>query len=72
MVSYKVRLLLLHTGSHGLQYASYKNKVYKNVLAYCKPRDPVGSNNRCTLYDIFYMPEDDPMGSKREALLTVA
>jgi len=42
-------------------------------LAYCKPQDPVSSNNRCTLYDtIFYKPEDDPMGSKHVALLVVA
>jgi len=63
MVSYKVHLLLLLTGSRGLHCASYKNVM---------PRDPVGSNNRCTLYDtIFYKPEDDPMGSKHVAVLIV-
>jgi len=42
-------------------------------LAYCKPRDPIGSNNRCTVYDtMFYKPEDDPMGSKNVAVLNVA
>ena len=39
-------------------------------LVNSKPRDPLGSNNRRTLYDtIFYKPEDDPMGSKHVALL---
>ena len=39
---------------------------------YCKPRDPVGSNNRRTLYDtIFYKPEDDRKGLKHVALLII-
>ena len=43
------------------------------VLAYCKPWDPVGSIDICTLYDtIFYKPEDDPMGSKHVALVLIA
>ena len=43
------------------------------IVAHCKPQDPVGSNNRCTLYDtIFYKPEDDPMRSKYVALLIIA
>jgi len=36
-------------------------------------REPIGSNNRCTLYDtILYKPEDDPMESKHVALLIIA
>jgi len=43
-----------------------------NLEFTCKPRDPVGSNNRRTLYDtIFYKPEDDPRGLKHVALLIV-
>jgi len=39
---------------------------------YCKPQDPVGSNNRCTFYDtIFYKLENDSSGSKHVALLTL-
>ena len=34
--------------------------------------DPLGSIYKRTLYDIFYNPEDDPMGSKHVALVLIA
>ena len=40
-----------------------RDPVVYNSLVNCKPRDPVGSIYKRTLYDtIFYKPEDDPMG----------
>jgi len=60
------------THGYTVFYLYFNNNFAYHIVitSDCKPRDPVGSNYRRTLYDtIFYKPEDDPMTSNHVALL---